>query len=243
MIVTAAGTGIPSQAADSPPAQLGQISSLSIAGGSIYLAEQIPSPMVWYRIRRLTAAGTLELVAGTLPADCSKSGGNGDGGPALAAEFCGLSPLLLAFDNAANLYIADGGAVRRITTDGIIHPLANAGDTITALAVKSDGTVDVATGIYGGYIKEIASNGSVKTLAGAGRPAVMAQQRKLSSPRWWTWLLTELEMCTSRMVPTRLIAIPSLASVSSQHKAWFKPSPAELRLQPLTGRRPWRPGF
>ncbi len=50
---------------------------------------------------------------------CSPSG---DGGPASTAVVC--YPNRLAVDSAGNLYLTDGGMVRKITTDGIIHTVA-----------------------------------------------------------------------------------------------------------------------
>jgi uncharacterized protein (TIGR03437 family) len=166
IITTAAGTGISALAQDSPSEQLGQISSLAISlAGSIYVAEQVKSPLTlnWYRIRRLTPGGPPALVAGALPADCGKSGGNGDGGPASAAEFCGNSSPVVAFDGTNNLYVTDNTVIRRVTADGTIHQLAAAPVTVTALAVEPDGTMDVAAGAG---IERIALDGSVKVLTG-----------------------------------------------------------------------------
>ena len=74
------------------------------------------------RVRRITADGLIQTVAGT-----GGSGFSGDGGPAAAAQLS--HPTGLKFDAAGNLYIADSGFghVRKIDPSGTITTVAGNG--------------------------------------------------------------------------------------------------------------------
>src|SRR5579885_1351396 len=71
---------------------------------------------------KVSAAGTLSLVAGN-----SRAGYSGDGGPAIQAQL--TAPAGLAFDQSGDLFIADAGnnVVREVTPDGIIQTVAGNG--------------------------------------------------------------------------------------------------------------------
>jgi len=77
-------------------------------------------------VYKMTAGGTLTLVAGT-----SRPGFSGDGGPATSAQL--NSPQGLALDKSGNLYIADSlnNRVRVISTGGIVTTFAGDGQVGT----------------------------------------------------------------------------------------------------------------
>jgi uncharacterized protein (TIGR03437 family) len=198
-ITTVAGTGIFYSGSQllglDGPATAAQIElgDLAVDGsGTLFLADP-------YLVRRLTSAGTLEIVAG-LNDQCNCS--DGDGGPASAAHING--PSAIAFDTVGNLYIAEignGNHIRRISPDGVINQFAgyngtssppNSGDGgpaltatfpafITGLTADSAGNIYVATG---GRIRRIGTDGIITTVAGGGRggdgPANQALLRLVS---------------------------------------------------------------
>ena len=73
------------------------------------------------RVRRISPQGTISTVAGV----GYNTPRNGDGGPATGAAVD--DPGGLAFDAAGNLYIADGGRIRRVLPNGIIDTVAGGG--------------------------------------------------------------------------------------------------------------------
>ena len=117
--------------------------------GNLYIAESYA-----HRVRRVDVLGRMTVIAGD-----GVAGLSGDGGPASAARLS--SPTMLAFDNAGNLIVADGGndAVRAIRS------IANStADVATLTIVEGDGQ----TGVTG---QTITSTGGVAlrvNLAGAG---------------------------------------------------------------------------
>jgi glucose/arabinose dehydrogenase len=64
--------------------------------------------------------GRFRVIAGT-----GKTGFSGDGGPAVRAELSDVFGLAVAPDGT--LYIADGGRVRTVTPNGVIHTIAGSG--------------------------------------------------------------------------------------------------------------------
>jgi len=106
-ISTAAGSGARGSAGDGGPATGAAFDPTGVAvdgAGRLYISERT------HRIRRVTADGIINTIAGTGEARFS-----GDGGPAASASFS--SPADLAFDSAGNLYVADtlNSRVRKIT--------------------------------------------------------------------------------------------------------------------------------
>jgi hypothetical protein len=78
------------------------------ADGSIYIADSSS-----YVVRKIDPEGIVSTVAG-------KPGQDGwQDGPATNALFLGLSAL--AIDTANNLYIADGGGIRKLSAEGVGH--------------------------------------------------------------------------------------------------------------------------
>ncbi len=112
------------------PSVVAEISPTGIAfspQGQLYFSDENST------VNRVSANGTIEVVAGTRSA-----GFSGDGGPATQAKLA--NPNGLAFASDGTLYIADSGnnRIRRITPDGVISTAAGNGtqdyaDNVSAL--------------------------------------------------------------------------------------------------------------
>lgn len=130
-------------------------------------------------VRKITANGILETVAGAAAA-----GRTGDGGPATAARLSG--PTGLALDKDGNLFISDtkNSCVRKIDTKGIITTVAGMGtgysdDTLAihakmefpgALAVDDSGCLyiaDVSATNGKSLVRKVNSAGYIHTIAGS----------------------------------------------------------------------------
>ena len=144
-----------------------------------------------------TEAGTITTVAGT-----GRSGYNGDGGAATAAQL--LVPTSVAMDGVGNLYIADTGnsRIRKVDITGIITTVAGTGEpgfsgddgaaTEVQLSVPEGVAVDGAGNLYiadtgNSRIRKVDSTGVITTVAGGGGASlgvgVPAIQAQLFSPR------------------------------------------------------------
>lgn len=147
------------------------------AAGNIYVADQDN-----HAIRKITATGTVTMVAGSFTGSGAAGfSGSADGGAKTTARF--NKPSDVAVDAAGNIYVADSGnhAIRKISTNGTVTTLAGtmgaAGNTNAngsnarfrspqGIAVDGNGTVYVAdTGNQ--IIRRITANGAVSTFAGA----------------------------------------------------------------------------
>jgi trimeric autotransporter adhesin len=120
VIITVAGNGTSGYSGDGGPATAAQLSCSGVAvdtAGNLYIADSVNQ-----RIRKVTAAGLINTVAGN-----GTSGYSGDGGPAAVAQLS--SPGSVAIDTAGNLYIADRGnlRIRKITAAGMITTVAGNG--------------------------------------------------------------------------------------------------------------------
>ena len=182
VITTVAGTDFvfpnyPIPAIDAP---LGQISGTAVdAAGNIYLAD--PNNR---RVTRISPNGTLTVVAGN---GISVNGGlgapsSGDGGPAVLASV--PYPNAIVLDSAGNLYIADGGRVRKVS-NGIISTFAGTGnsgplgdggpatsatlESVSGLALDSSGNLYILD--YGNDRIRKVANGVITTVAGGGSAA------------------------------------------------------------------------
>ncbi len=128
IITTVAGSGTPGFSGDGGPATSAQLgitsqihgvnpTGLAIDGaGNLYIAD-----VGNVRVRKVSPSGIITTVAG----GARTLGYSGDGGPATAAQMD--FPEALAADNTGNLYIAEGGHVRRVSADGIITTIAGNG--------------------------------------------------------------------------------------------------------------------
>lgn len=142
--------------------------------GNVYIGDALND-----RVRKVAAAGIITTFAG---------GGThniGDGGAATNAEL--NAPGGVAMDAGGNLYIADAFhyRVRKVDTNGIITTVAGNGsgfsgdggaatnaemDWPAALAVDGKGNLFIAD-IYNNRIREVQTNGIIKTVAGGGTGA------------------------------------------------------------------------
>jgi sugar lactone lactonase YvrE len=155
--------------------------------GNLYIADEEN-----YRVRVVSAAGTIATVAGNGSYDFQ-----GDGVPAVAAPISGT--LGIAVDAAGSLYFADAGnnRVRKVLADGTIATVAGTGvagysgdggpATAAQLSFPSGLAFDGAGNLYiadqyNFVVRKVAPNGVITTLAtkssignaGDGGPAAVA---------------------------------------------------------------------
>jgi sugar lactone lactonase YvrE len=132
-------------------------------GGNVYVADTGN-----YTIRKITPAGVVTTLAGTagLPICITRGCGSTDrDGFGATARF--YNPHDIAIDTAGNLYVADGGMIRKVSPAGMVTTLTmpeGAGDISGGLGIATDPAgnlyvTDVA-------IRKIASAGVVTILAG-----------------------------------------------------------------------------
>jgi sugar lactone lactonase YvrE len=80
----------------------------------------------------------------------------------LVPTSAGLSPVAMAFDGNGNLYVADNGAIIKVTSAGAITSVANAIQTAAGLAVDGSGNLYISnTGTN--VLSEVAPGGSLST--------------------------------------------------------------------------------
>ena len=115
-IVTVAGGAPPATPVAAAGASIGQPRRVALdSAGNLYFSSG-------NSVFKMTAAGTLALVAGN-----SRAGFSGDGGPAAYAQL--NAPAGIAFDKLGNVFIADSGnnRVRIVDSNGIINTYAGNG--------------------------------------------------------------------------------------------------------------------
>jgi uncharacterized protein (TIGR03437 family) len=115
-ISTVAGGAPPATPAAAGSVSIGQPRRVATDGaGNVYFSAS-------NSVFKVSAGGTLTLVAGN-----SRAGFSGDGGPAVNAQL--NTPQGIAVDPSGNIYIADSvnNRVRVVTTDGIINTFAGTG--------------------------------------------------------------------------------------------------------------------
>jgi len=97
--------------------------------GALYVADAVGAGVETGGDRVLVrlSDGRFRVVAGS-----GRAGFLGDGGPAVRAELSQVSDLAVAADGA--LYIADGGRVRTVTPNGLIHTVAGSGQPVSTIA-------------------------------------------------------------------------------------------------------------
>ena len=176
IISTIAGTGAYGYSGDGGPASGAQVSWVDgivvDSGGNLYL---------WdggnYRIRKISAAGTIMTVAGN--GGCCFSG---DGGTATSAVLS--ASFGLALDPSGNLYSSDwnNSRIRKVSTGGIISTVAGGGslalgDGGSAATATLNSPYGVATDSAGNIyiadksnhrVRRVSSNGAITTVAGNG---------------------------------------------------------------------------
>jgi uncharacterized protein (TIGR03437 family) len=184
IITTVAGNGTLGFSGDGGPATSAQLKEpygVTVdSAGNLYIAEPYDN-----RIRKISG-GIITTLAGN-----GTSGFSGDGGPATSAQLA--FPVGIAVDTAGNLYIADGGFVRKVS-GGIITTVAGGGIELgdggpaTRAKLGASGVaMDTAGNLYiadqgnerirkvsGGIITTIAGKGTLG-FSGDGGPATSAQ--------------------------------------------------------------------
>jgi len=176
MSTIVAGNGVSRFSGDRGPAISAELNHPSdIAtddAGNLYIADTDN-----FRIRKISADGTITTIAGT-----GKEGSNGDGGPALDAQL--NRPRGIAVDTKGNLFIADSlnGRIRRMDASGIISTIAGGGKSDSAdpmpalnarlrypigIAVNDAGTVYFSDS-GNAQIRKVDPNGQISTIAGTG---------------------------------------------------------------------------
>ena len=146
-ITTVAGTGTPGFSGDGGPATAAALNNARgvavDASGDIIIADSSNG-----RVRRVDhATGVITTVAG------GGSGSPGDGGPAIAAALG--YPLSVALDASGDVFIADGGRVRRVDhATGVITTVAGDGTQ----GFSGDGGPATAAALSGPY--GVAANAS-----------------------------------------------------------------------------------
>jgi sugar lactone lactonase YvrE len=130
------------------------------------------------RIRKVTPGGLISTVAGN-----GTQGFEGDGGPALQAQF--HYPYGIAVDTAGNLFIADmyNARIRKVTPDGMISTVAGngtqgySGDGGPATSAQINYPPSVAVDLEGNLfisdqmnsrIRKVTPGGLISTVAGDG---------------------------------------------------------------------------
>ena len=193
-IATIAGRLPGGYSGDGGPATLAQFSDIQglavDSAGNIYVADRAN-----YRVRKISATGTISTVAGN-----GTAGSLGDGGPATAAS---LNARSVVVDNAGNLYIAYSGRIRKVDAGGIITRVAGVGAagytgdggpaTMAQIGNARGIRFDAAGNLYFGdltyhVIRKIDTSGVITTVVGNGTsgysgdggPATLAQ---LDAPR------------------------------------------------------------
>jgi sugar lactone lactonase YvrE len=126
--------------------------------GTIYISDSINN-----RVRRVTADGIIETIAGI-----GEAGSSGDGGRALDARLS--SPAGLAVDSHGNVYVADCGSnsVRQISSEGVLRTVVSGLKCPHGVAVDARDTLFIAD-TFNHFIKRLDPDGKVHTIAGTGK--------------------------------------------------------------------------
>ncbi|MGO9894017.1 MAG: hypothetical protein ACLPX8_07380 [Bryobacteraceae bacterium] len=176
--------GQPSSTGQATSAEIAQPAGMCIdAQGQLYLADAAN-----HVIRKVSPGGIIVTIAGV-----GSAGYNGDGGVATSAQL--NSPLDVAVDAAANVYIADAGnnVIRQIDVhNGYINTIIGTGGTSNTLNHPVALTLDSAGNIYisdagnhriakysAGVVTTYAGN-TVDGYSGDGGPATAAE---ISNPQ------------------------------------------------------------
>ena len=177
LVSTIAGGSVPPTPAAALNTAITQPQRATVdASGNIYFTAS-------NAVFKMTASGTLTLVAGT-----GRMGYAGDGGPAVKAQF--NNPQGVAIDYLGNIYVADTGnsLIRIITSDGNINLFAGnlafgqptqgwTGDGGPAIGAQLQLPVGIAVDGAGNLyiadsannaIRKVTTDGNIATIAGLG---------------------------------------------------------------------------
>lgn len=124
-------------------------------GGALYVAD-----VAGHCVDVRSPDGRFRAVAGN-----GKSGYSGDGGPAVRAELSTITDLAVAPDGSP--YIADGGRVRAVGRDGLIHTVARSTAPL-ALALSPSGRLYLSSR---SRIFRLSATGTLETVRAIVRPA------------------------------------------------------------------------
>lgn len=181
-ITTVAGTGAAGYSGDGGPASQAALNTPSDvaldSGGNLYIADAGNN-----RIRQVNAAtGFITTFAGNGNCCYSGTGSGGDGGAATAATL--FYPTNVTVDASGNVYFTDliktgtsptPLAVRRVTTDGIVHTWAGGGATTgfsgdgqSPLTAQFGPTMNIRTGPDGSLYIADQNNNRVRKVDAAG---------------------------------------------------------------------------
>jgi trimeric autotransporter adhesin len=170
-----AGNGFSGDGGPATSAQLFSPRAVAVDGkGNVYIADYQN-----YRVRRVSAGGTITTIAGN-----GKLGSSGDGGPATSAQL--NYPVAVAVDRQGNVYIAEerGHRVRKVSPGGSITTFAGNGTqgfsgdggpaTSAQLAwprgVAADGKGNVyIVDNWTNRVRMVRPDGTIRTIAGNGR--------------------------------------------------------------------------
>jgi uncharacterized protein (TIGR03437 family) len=175
VITTVAGNGFVTLAdgVQATTSGLGPTGVAVDSAGNLYATDVVNN-----RVRKVNAAGIISTLAGN-----GEFAFAGDGGPAINGSV--FTPLGLATDNAANVYIADtlNYRIRKVDPAGILTTVAGNGNLDfsgdgglatkaafagpTGVAVDSAGNLYIADGANN-RIRKVDQNGIITTVAGSG---------------------------------------------------------------------------
>jgi hypothetical protein len=138
-----------------PDARISLPSGMTVADGSLYVADQGNSS-----VYKITADGTFVAVAGT-----GEKGFSGDGGPATQAQLDRPSAVAVGTDGTVYIADADNACVRQVDTNGNISTLAMlAPQRPVGLLVLDDGSL-LATIANSAHLVRISAAGEQSDVA------------------------------------------------------------------------------
>jgi uncharacterized protein (TIGR03437 family) len=114
-------------------------------------------------VRKVTADGSTWIVAGT-----GQRGTSRDGGAAVASMLD--TPTGVCLDKWRNLYVAEGGAIRKVTAAGVLSTAVAAGAGRPARVVVDSGGNIYFADPPNHRVRKVTPLGAVTTIAGAGTP-------------------------------------------------------------------------
>jgi gliding motility-associated-like protein len=155
-VIVFAGSGTPGNAdGTGTAASFGYSQGIAVdANGNVFISDLINN-----NIRKITPAGVVTTYV-------QNNGYGSSDGPITTATFSNMHGL--AFDQQQNLYVADGGLVRKITPAGMVSTIPNTSFS-TVASVVADASENIYLTDYGhNQVKEIIRNSAVTLYAGSG---------------------------------------------------------------------------